>query len=147
MKRIHLLRYAGEPGALAPLLEAAKAEGLRIGFLDLPADAPAPVPPALEAACSAGAFRAVSVGGGRSVALKRPGGAPVLRDLLREHFLGCALVVVRGAEEGSGLAADLAEVPALAAEAGGYRVHPPGEAARLFDASALAGRLRRPRPW
>ena len=40
-------------------------------------------------------LRAVAVAGGRAVAVKRVAGPPTLRDLLREHFLGCAAVVVR----------------------------------------------------
>lgn len=152
MKRIHLLRHGGDPGALAPLLEAAHREGLRVGWLELAADGPAPVPTGLDAACSAGAFRSVAVGAGRSVALKRQGGPPVLRDLLREHFLGCTLVVVQagetaGGERTPGPASELVEVAELTAVDGGYRVRAPGEAGRTFDAPDLAARLRRPRPW
>lgn len=150
MKRIHLLRYAGEPEALAPLLDAVRTEGLRVGWLEVPAHEPGPVPPALEVAASAGAFRSVAVGAERSVAVKRRAGPPVLRDLLREHFQGCALVVVRAAEGGGGqtsrLAADLAEVPELTVVDGAYGVRPPGEAASTLDPAALAARLRRPRP-
>lgn len=151
MKRIHLLRYRGEPGALTPLLQAARGEGLRVGWLDLPGEGPAPLPPSLEAASSAGAFRSVAVGGRHSVAVKLAGGPPVLRDLLREHFLGCALVVVRRVDEpgegASRMAADLAAVPELTVGEGEFRVTPPGEAGRAFQAPVLAARLRRPRPW
>lgn len=153
MKRIHLLRYGGDPGALAPLAEAAAAEGLRVGWLEVSGDAAAEVPAGLDAAFSAGAFRSVAVGEGRSVAVKRRSGPPVLSDLLREHFLGCALVVVRapapGApdEGGARLAGELAEAAALEAVDGVYRVSAPGEAARTFDPAELAARLRRPRPW
>lgn len=146
MKRIHLLRYDGDPAALAPLLAASHREGLRVGWLELPVEGPAPVPPGLDAASTAGAFRAVAVGPGRTVAVKAPGGAPVLRDLLREHFLGCALVVARGSE-GSPLAGELAQVAVLEAVGEGFRVGPPGEAGRTFDAPTLAARLRRPCPW
>lgn len=152
MKRVHLLRFAGDPGALRPLLEAARSEGLRVGWLEVPSEDPAPVPPRLEAAASVGAFRSVAVGAERSVAVKRRAGAPVLRDLLREHFLGCALVVVGVAEAGGSeapaeLAADLAELPELTAADGGYLVRLPGEAGRTFEGPILAARLRRPRPW
>lgn len=146
MKRIHLLRYDGDPADLAPLLDAARREDLRIGWLDLPAEGPGPVPPELASASSTGAFRAVAVGPDRTVAVKAPGGPPVLRDLLREHFLGCTLVVVRVAE-GSSLAGALGSVAVLEAVEGGFRVRPPGEAGRISDASTLAARLRRPRPW
>lgn len=141
MKRIHLLAHDGPPAALAPLFEAAGREGLRVGWLDL---REVEAPPELETAVSGGAFRAVAVGTGRVVAMKAPAGPPVLRDLLREHFLGCALVVVR---PGEGTASELADVPRLDAGAGGYRVTPPGGAPRELSAETLAARLRRPRPF
>jgi hypothetical protein len=80
------------------------------------------------------------------VAAKPLRGEPVLRDLLREHFRGCRLVLVagRGAPQ---------ELPALEPATGdGYRVAPSGEAASTcapatFAPAALAARLRRPRPW
>ncbi len=153
MKRIHLLRYDGPVSALAPLLEAARAEGLRIGWLEGEAEAPAPAPSALDAAADAGAFRSVAVGAERSVAVKRRSGPPVLRDVLREHFLGCALVVLAGgappidARGGAERGPDSSEAPALEVTDDGFRVTPPGEAGRVFAADRLAARLRRPRPW
>lgn len=174
MKRIHLLRFAGSPEELEPLVRAAAEEGLRVGWLDLAGAAP-PAPPepdgspaaGLDGAVSAGAFRAVRVSPGRTVALKAVAGPPVLRDLLREHFLGCAAVVVRGSGSAAGEADDLAaagaeapsgpplrdgdaalaEAPRLVAEGEGFRVEPPGRAGRRFTAAQLAARLRKPRPW
>lgn len=144
MRRIHLLLFDGPPEDLAPLLAAAGGEGLRVGWLDLdPEVAPAPIPAGLDAATSAGAFRAVSAGAGRTVTVKRRTGPPVLRDLLREHFAGCALVVVRAEPTAHGLEG----VARLAATAEGYRVRPPGAAALELSADALAERLRRPRPF
>jgi hypothetical protein len=58
----------------------------------------------------------------------------VLADLLREHFRGCALVLVNGQ----------IEAPLLTADGEQWRVDPPG---RLLTADQLAGALRRPRPW
>ena len=84
MRSPHLLRVEEEPGRFAPLIAAARAEGLRIGWLDLAA-APA-VPGPLDEAAAAGAHRAVAAGEGRSVAVKPLRGAPVVKDLLREHF-------------------------------------------------------------
>ncbi len=152
VRRIHLLRTTGEgPAALEPLFAAARAAGLRIGWLDLAASSVAPPAPAgLEPAAAAGAFRAVAVGGGRSVSVKPTAGPPVLGDLLREHFLGCALVIVREPEEGTGesrLAAELEGVARLAPARGRWWVTLPGAAARELSAEELAARLRRPRPW
>lgn len=88
------------------------------------------------AAAEVGALRAVAAGGAVSVALKRRRGAPVLRDLMREHFAGCAVVFVRGGDAGA--------TPRLEPEGDGFRWTPsPGESRRLSveaAAAALAGR-------
>ncbi|MFP3940826.1 MAG: hypothetical protein ACLF0P_11005 [Thermoanaerobaculia bacterium] len=184
MKRIHLLRFAGAPEDLAPLATAAAAEGLRVGWLDLtgaasagrsggpgddgrepPGRADASAPANLEQAVSAGSFRAVTVAPGRTVSLKAVAGPPVLRDLLREHFLGCALVVVRVDRDAAGRGdepageaatagrlvrdadAALDEAPWLKVEGDVFAVEPPGRAGRRWTAAELAARLRKPRPW
>ncbi len=79
--------------ALAVLLRAATAEGRRCGVLVL--DDPAP-PERLLTPVRAGAAAAVRVGAGGALAYKPRRGAPVLRDVLRSHFLGCDLVVLEG---------------------------------------------------
>ncbi|HYO16385.1 MAG TPA: hypothetical protein VE685_24565 [Thermoanaerobaculia bacterium] len=135
MKAPHLLRVEEGPDRFAPLIDAARALGLRIGWLDLGAS---PAPPAdLESAASLGALRAVAVGEGRTVAVKPLRGAPVLRDLLREHFQGCALVLVRGP----------VNAPLLAPAGDGWRLEPPGSASRLYKSEQLASALRKPHPW
>lgn len=141
MKEPHLLRVAAPAESFAPLADALAAEGLRLGWLELAAAPPEPLSIELASALDLGVLRAVAVGPGRSLAAKPLRGAPVLRDLLREHFRGCRLVLVAGPG-----APD--ELPSLdPAEGGGYRVEPPGEAARTLAPPALAARLRRPRPW
>lgn len=145
MKRIHLLRYEGEPAALEALFEAIRAEGLRAGWLEL--DSQPGGERTAGDAVEAGAFRAAAVVPGRVVSVKRVTGPPVLRDLLREHFLGCALVVVRPGGAGSALEAELAEVPILEPVGESLRVRPPGQAALDLAPEELAARLRRPRPW
>lgn len=96
-KTPHLLRFDGEPVELAPVIEAARKLDLRVGWLDL--GAPPELQGPLADAANLGVLRAVAVGGGRSVAIKPLRGTPVLRDVLREHFRGCALVVLRGATD------------------------------------------------
>jgi hypothetical protein len=143
MKNPHLLVVDEGPERFAALFAAAAPLDLRIGWLDLLDTAgspPSPIPADLEAAAGQGALRAVAVGGGRSVAIKPLRGAPVLADLLREHFRGCVLVLVRGA-----LATG--DIPRLTLEGKSFKVAPPGEAARLYAAADLAAALRRPRPW
>lgn len=136
MKSPHLLRVDDPPERFAPLVEAARALGLRIGWLELGGKAH-PVPPVLEVAAGLGVLRAVEVGEGRTVAVKPLRGAPVLKDLLREHFRGCALVLVRGE----------IEAPSLRIEEEGWIVTPPGVASRRYSVEDLAAELRKPHPW
>jgi hypothetical protein len=154
VKRPHLLRVDEPPATFAPLLEAVAELGLRSGWLEWQtadsapdsASEPAPRPPALAAAAGLGVLRAVAVGLGGSVAVKPRGGPPVAGDVLREHFLGCRLVLVRGAEGAA--AGELAEAPRLLAVGEDrWRVEVPGQAALELTSEKLAQRLRRPRPW
>jgi hypothetical protein len=139
LKSPHLLKVEEAPEQFAGLIEAARALGLRVGWLDLAT--PAPPVDGLETAAALGVLRAVSVSGGRSVAVKPLRGQPVLRDLLREHFQGCVLVLVRGEVEAPRL---------IATPGGGWEVKPPETsegAVRQFDSEGLAAALRKPRPW
>jgi len=136
----HLLQVDEPPERHAALIAAARALDLRIGWLDL--TAPSSVPEPLETAAALGVLRAVAAGGHRSVAVKPLKGAPVLRDLLREHFRGCALVLVRG--EAPAWSTDIAILRSVE-EA--WTITPPGEAARPFTTTALAAALRQARPW
>jgi len=136
MKSPHLLRVDDFPEKFAPLVEAARVLSLRIGWLELGSTVH-PVPPVLEAAAGLNVLRAVEVGEGRTVAVKPLRGAPVLKDLLREHFRGCALVLVRGE----------IDAPSLRSEDGGWIVTPPGAASRRYGVEQLAAALRKPRPW
>ncbi|HEX4952959.1 MAG TPA: hypothetical protein VF017_06130 [Thermoanaerobaculia bacterium] len=139
MKGPHLVRVEAGPEAFTPLVEAARAEGLRVGWLRLGEGAPAP--PDLAAAAEAGVLRSVGVApGGEVVAVKRLRGLPVLEDLLREHFHGCALVLVQAGPapalrdpEGR-----LAAAPQLVPDGEGYRL---GEG--RLAAPELAARLRK----
>lgn len=136
MKAPHLLRVDDPPERFAPLIEAARTLSLRIGWLELGGTAH-PVPPVLEAAAALSVLRAVEVGEGRTVAVKPLRGAPVLKDLLREHFRGCALVLVRGE----------IEAPSLRIEEPAWIVTPPGAASRSYTLEKLAETLRKPHPW
>lgn len=133
--RRHLLRVDRPADAFAGLFRAAAAAGLRIGWLEL--EAPEVVPPTLEAAADLGALRAVAVGGGRSVAVKPMRGAPVLGDVLGEHFRGCALVLVRGDVEAA----------RLRPEGEGWHIVSVGEGkAGVWETKTLLGALAKPRP-
>jgi hypothetical protein len=136
VKSPHLLRVEDAPDRFVPLIEATRALSLRIGWLELGA-APAPIPESLESAASLGALRAVIVGESRTVAVKPLRGRPVLRDLLREHFQGCALVLARGE----------VAAPSLKVEGESWIVTPPGAASRKYTAEQLAAALRKPDPF
>jgi hypothetical protein len=140
MKLPHLLRVTQPPDRFSPLVEAARALGLRIGWLELGAPA-APIPPSLEAAAGLGVLRAVAVGEGRTIAVKPLRGPTVLKDLMREHFRGCALVLVQGEIQGE------AEVPALEPEDDAWSLTLPEGASRRLTTAQLAESLRKPRPW
>lgn len=135
MKTPYLLRVEDPPETFRPLIEAARSQGMRIGWLDLGAP-PAPVPEPLSAAADLGVLRAVTVGEGRAVSVKPLRGAPVLKDLLREYFQGCVLVLVRGE----------LDAPALAPDHGGWRISPPGIATRRSSTEDLIASLRKPNP-
>jgi hypothetical protein len=140
VKAPHLLRVTAPPAVFAPLVAAARGAGLRVGWLALAP--PEGLPAELGEAAGCGVLRAVAAGEGRSVAVKPLAGPPVLGDLLREHFRGCALVLVRGE----------VEAPLLAAEGDGWRLEPAageaqGPAPLRLSNEQLVARLRRPRPW
>lgn len=166
MKRIHLLRTTLTAGDVAGLVAEARAEGLRLGWLDLSDAAPEPSGSgepfdSLETAAAAGVLRAVAFAAGRAVTVKRVAGPPRLRDLLREYFVGCAAVLVRVAPGGAASsvppADGVADLPLLepdapadqSGEASGeaWRVVQPDAAALRLTTAKLVARLRRPRPW
>jgi hypothetical protein len=82
-------------------------------------------------------MRSVAVGGGRSVAVKPLRGEPVLRDLLREHFRGCRVVLVTG---------DV-EAPLLEPAGNGWTVEAGAGAAKRWTTEKLIAALRKSRPF
>jgi hypothetical protein len=128
-----VLRVESAAADFRGLFEAAGAAGVRIGWLEL--SAPGPLPAGLAAAAGAGALRAVGVGSGTSAAVKALHGEAVLADLLREHFRGCAAVLVAGQ----------VDAPLLEPGPDGWRMTPAGEAARRYDSASLLAALRAPR--
>lgn len=134
MKRIHLLSVEARADAFLELIEALGAEGRRVGWLDLGG---AQAPATLAAASGAGVLRAVGVDDGVTVAVKPRKGAVVMKDLLREYFVGCSVVLVRGAEG----------LPRLLVAEGGWLLEVPGATARALDTASLVAALRKPRPF
>jgi hypothetical protein len=134
LKAPHLLRVEDAPESFSQLVEAARADGLRVGWLELAEVAP--LPEVLASAAGLGLLRAVSAGGGRTVAVKPLRGEPVLKDLLREHFLGCALVLVRGA----------VDAPHLRRDGESWVIDAPETAGQPLTTAQLAGKIRSPLP-
>ncbi len=93
MKGKRCLRTEAAIEELAPLIERARADGLRIGWLAL--EEPT-VPPQVGSVLEAGATRCVVAGARRTLAAQTRHGGAVFDDLLRQHFLGCDVVLVRG---------------------------------------------------
>jgi hypothetical protein len=137
VRRIHLLRVAEEAQAFAPLLLAAAADGMRVGWLEL-AEPPA-LPEPLRAALLAGSARAVAVAEPWTLAARPRRGAPGLRELVRQQFLGCVAVLVRGEVDAPRLAP--------AGDGSGWHVTVGEEAARRLDTAQLVAALRQPRPF
>ena len=136
MRRIHLLRVSEEARVYEPLLRAAALAGLRVGWLEL--QAPPPPPDELRAALDAGGDRAVGVGESWTLAVRPRKGPARLRELLRQQFLGCTLVLVHGE----------ADAPLLAREdEAGWRVAIPGGSERRYGVDQLVAALREPRPF
>ncbi len=130
----------------AELVAALRQEGFRVGRLEMAPTAggekPAPVPEGLAEAESLGVLRAVSVGGGRSIAVKPMRGEPVLRDVLREHFRGCRIVLVSGP-------VSEAQDPAPLLERGesGWKVSLSRGVTKKYTTQEMIAVLRRPDPW
>lgn len=137
--RQHVLNVTQEAAAFASLIAAVRQADARVGWLELAP--PSRWPQELEAAAAAGALRAVAVGGGNSVAVKPIRGEPVLRDLLREHFRGCALVLVRHQP------GDAPAPPRLEPDGPAWLLHAGGGAPRRLTTAEVVAALRRPHPW
>ena len=134
MKRVHLLGVRREPEAFGPLVQAAVADGGRVGWLDLSGSA---TPPGdLEAAAALGVQAAVASGGGWVVSARRLRGEAAMPELLRKHFLGCRVVLVLG---GAGL-------PLLDPRGSKWTVQAPGGEQMVLTLGELVAALRKPRP-
>ena len=134
----HLLRVARPVVEFEALIAAVRHQGRRVGWLELSRQAaPAPLPESLAAAADRGVLRAVAVGGGRAIAVKPMRGDPVLRDVLREHFRGCQLVLVKGE----------IDAPLLEPRGEGWVLRIAGGPAPRWTTERLVAALAGPRPW
>lgn len=141
MRAPHLAVVSEGPDAFASLFAAAAAAGMRVGWLEW-GSAVEP-PPSLASAAVAGALRAVAVGQAGSLAVKRRRGPPVLADLVREHFAGCRLVLIKA---DAGAPPPAPDLPRLEPAGDSWRFALPGVARLRCDTPGLIARLRSPRP-
>lgn len=142
MQRIHLLLAPSSEKpteAFAPLIHAVEADGGRVGLL-LWHPLAASVDPPLATTAASGLLRSVQVNAAGSVVHKPRKGPAVLRDVVREHFRGCRVVLVVGEP-----VAELAEVPRITPKGDAFQLES-GSSKRQFDPAALAAWLRRPAP-
>ena len=133
MKMPHFLRVDEGLEAYSELISAASKEGLRVGWLEWGDDFE--VGGSLAGAASMDLLRAVAVGPRSTVVVKPRRGQAVLRDLVREHFRGAVLVLVRGAVEAT----------ELRSEGELWRLVPSTGDEVLWQTKELVGALRRPR--
>jgi hypothetical protein len=142
----HALRVAEGSEAFRVLLAAVEHAGGRAGWLELPGGVPTAgegsdcdvlggAAAAADRVLAAGAWKVVAVAERCTVAVKRRRGSAVLRDLLREHFRGCRLVLVRG---------DIA-LPALRPRADGWELESLDGETRVLSTADLIQCLRAPR--
>lgn len=131
----------------AQLVAALRQDGRRVGWLEWSPGVRAngksvenAAFPVLEAA-EAGVLRAVTVAAEHTVAVKPRRGAPILRDIVREHFRGCNLLLVHTTDD--------LEIPRLERTETGWRIVPaePEGATREMTTEALVAALRRPHPF
>lgn len=138
----HLLRVDETLLECAPLVAALRQERLRAGWLDWSPDAVPVEAELFPGAGEKGLLRAVKVEAGRKVTEKKLWGPPVLADVLREHFRGCTLVLVRQPGETPPI-----DAPLLQKTEEGWRIVLPGGVIQGMTTEALAAALRRPRPF
>lgn len=138
----HLLRVDRTVLEFAPLVAALRQDGLRAGWLEWSPDRGSTEAELFPGAGDSGVLRAVRVEAGQTLTAKKLRGAPVLHDVLREHFRGCTLVLVHQPKETPPIDAPLLEI-----KAEGWLVQLPDGGAREMTTAALAAALRRPRPF
>jgi len=129
----HVVAVSGDVEGFGELISHLGDLGLRCGWLEW--REPGLVDQSLGMAVDMGAFRAVAVGEERTVAVKRMKGPAVLRDVVREYFKGCAVVLVVGGPPG---------LPMLRAKGDGWELRGVDGEVRSLGLEALGGRLRGP---
>lgn len=134
MKRVHQLRVEDGPEHFKSLVKTARDAGIRIGWLEFGS---ATIPEPLASASATGVFRTVQVDEEVTISVKNRKGPPVTRDLLREHFQGCSLILVSGGEAPAFLRGDNDHWTVSALDG----------AESTFTTDELVAALRRVRPF
>ena len=134
LKRVHLLQIDDAPSRFEPLVRAVTEAGMRVGWLDFRV---AETSDALAAASATGVFRAVAVGDTETVSAKSRIGPAVTKDLIREYFQGCSVVLISGRETAASLHRRDDE----------WAVSSPGGKEKVFTTEGLVAALSRVRPF
>jgi hypothetical protein len=134
LKRVHLLEIEDTPPRFEPLVRAVTEAGMRVGWLDFRA---IETPDALAAASATGVFRAVSVGQTSTLSVKSRIGPAVTKDLIREYFQGCSVVLISGRETAA----------TLHRRDDKWAVSSPGGEEKIFTTEKLVAALRGVRPF
>lgn len=132
MKSPVLLAVSGGAVEFEPVFTGARERAVRIGWLEFEDGSVGP--PSLSNAPLTESFRAVAVGASATVAVKPRRGPAVLRDLIREHFLGADVVLVKG----------LDLLPRLSREGDGWKIVESESQARRLSLDELFARLQKP---
>jgi hypothetical protein len=141
MKRPHLLAVAVGPVELGELWVALREAGMRAGWLEWNPASSLPQGGPLAEATATGALRAVEIHADGAIARKPRRGPANLDDVLREQFLGCAVVFVRGPVP---TRPEEPTIPKLEPSGAHWRIAA-GDESKTLDTAALISRLRSPK--
>ena len=140
---VHLVEVErDEAESVRALIEVIVQAGVRVGWLDV--GSAVAIDSGLESVVASGAFRAVAVGPGRSVAVKGLVGPAVLEDLAREHFKGCRLVLIVGVDGSEVVRRQADPLPRLQRKDHSWHLTSSAGESRTLSPDALLAALRRP---
>ena len=143
--RPHVLRIPTRVVEFDRLIAAVRQNMLRCGWLEWRPEAHEPLanlPSHLAEPAGLGVLRAVEVAASETVSVKPRRGPAVFSDVLREHFRGCALVLVHAPTLDG-----LPDLPSLTWTGTSWKVTATDGTSWQGSGEELAARLRKPKPW
>ena len=131
-----------EAESVRALIQVLVEAGVRVGWLEI--GSAGPIDPGLESVVAAGAFRAVAVSPGRSVAVKGLVGPAVIEDLAREYFKGCRLILLVGVDGVEVVRRQADPLPRLQRKDRSWQLTSSAGESRTLSPETLLEALRRP---